>query len=52
MSAKEFFRKVIGIEIDENAPGYKPGRRNTLDLSHNVILYLKTSRSASTASRR
>jgi len=41
MSAKEFFRKVIGIEIDENAPGYKPGRRNTLDLSHNVILYLE-----------
>jgi len=41
MSAKEFFRKVIGIEIDENAPGYKPSRRNTLDLSHNVILYLE-----------
>ena len=41
MSTKEFFRKVIGIEIDENAPGFKPSRRNTLDLSHNVILYLE-----------
>ena len=40
MSGKEFFRKVIGIEIDENAPGYTGTRHRTLDISHNVILYL------------
>lgn len=39
MSAKEVFRKIIGIELDENAPGHT-NRRRTLDISHNVILYL------------
>ena len=38
---KEFFRKVIGIELDENNPFGYPAKQRTLDLSHNVILYLE-----------
>ena len=40
---REFFRKVIGIDPEKCAPEYRVGYRgkqNTLDLSHNVILYL------------
>ena len=39
MSAREVFRKIIGIELDESSPYYTPKQR-TLDVSHNVILYL------------
>ena len=38
---REFFRKVIGIELDENNPFGYPAKQRTLDLSHNVILYLE-----------
>ena len=41
MSTKEFFRKVIGIELPEDAPGNRPAGLAALDLSHNVILYLE-----------
>lgn len=39
MSAREVFRQIIGIELDESSPYYTPKQR-TLDVSHNVILYL------------
>ena len=39
MSAREVFQKIIGIELDESSPYYAPKHR-TLDVSHNVILYL------------
>lgn len=39
MSARDVFRKIIGIELDESSPYYAPKQR-TLDVSHNVILYL------------
>jgi len=39
MSARDVFRKIIGIELDESSPYYTPKQR-TLDVSHNVILYL------------
>ena len=39
MSARDVMRKIIGIELDESSPYYAPKRR-TLDVSHNVILYL------------
>ena len=38
---REFFRKVIGIELDEDNPFGYPAKQRTLDLSHNVILYLE-----------
>ena len=38
---RAFFRKVIGIELDENNPFGYPAKQRTLDLSHNVILYLE-----------
>ena len=38
---REFFRKVIGIELDENNQFGYPAKQRTLDLSHNVILYLE-----------
>ena len=38
---REFFRKVIGIELDESNPFGYPAKQRTLDLSHNVILYLE-----------
>ncbi|MBL0167098.1 MAG: urea ABC transporter ATP-binding protein UrtD [Propionivibrio sp.] len=41
---REFFRKVIGIDPEKCAPEYRVGYRGsqkTLDLSHNVILYLE-----------
>ena len=41
---REFFRKVIGIDPEKCAPEYRvghPGTQRTLDLSHNVILYLE-----------
>ena len=41
---REFFRKVIGIDPEKCAPEYRLGYRGsqkTLDLSHNVILYLE-----------
>ncbi len=40
MSARDVFRKIIGIELDENSPFGYPARQRTLDVSHNVILYL------------
>ncbi|MFT3848226.1 MAG: urea ABC transporter ATP-binding protein UrtD [Propionivibrio sp.] len=40
MSAREVFRKIIGIELDENNPFGYPEKQRTLDVSHNVILYL------------
>ena len=41
MSARDFFRKVIGIELDESTAGNRPGLApGEVDLSHNVILYL------------
>ena len=40
MSGREVFRKIIGIELPEGAPGSQSGKHNTLDVSHNVILYL------------
>jgi urea transport system ATP-binding protein len=44
MSTREFFRKVIGIDPEQCAPAYRsttPGQHKTLDISHNVILYLE-----------
>ena len=44
MSTREFFRKVIGIDPEQCAPAYRsttPGQHRTLDISHNVILYLE-----------
>ena len=44
MSTREFFRKVIGIDPEQCAPAYRsayPGPQKTLDISHNVILYLE-----------
>ena len=38
---RAFFRKVIGIELDEDNPFGYPAKQRTLDLSHNVILYLE-----------
>ena len=41
---REFFRKVIGIDPEQCAPEYRAGyagKQKTLDLSHNVILYLE-----------
>ncbi|WP_263769477.1 urea ABC transporter ATP-binding protein UrtD [Propionivibrio soli] len=39
MSARDVFRKIIGIELDES--NAYTGKRRTLDISHNVILYLE-----------
>jgi len=41
---REFFRKVIGIDPEKCIPEYRVGyhgKPGTLDLSHNVILYLE-----------
>ena len=41
---REFFRKVIGIDPEKCAPEYRvgyTGQQRTLDLTHNVILYLE-----------
>ncbi len=41
---REFLRKVIGIDPEKCSPEYRvgySGKRRTLDLSHNVILYLE-----------
>ena len=40
MSARDVFRKIIGIELDERSQFGYPARQRMLDLSHNVILYL------------
>ncbi|MDR0577554.1 MAG: urea ABC transporter ATP-binding protein UrtD [Candidatus Accumulibacter sp.] len=41
MSVRDVLRGIIGIELDENDPFGRPARRRTLDISHNVILYLE-----------
>jgi len=41
---REFFRKVIGIDPEKCLPEYRvgyTGQQRTLDLTHNVILYLE-----------
>ena len=40
MSTRDVLRKIIGIELDENSPYYHREKQRTLDVSHNVILYL------------
>jgi len=40
MSARDVMRKIIGIELDETSQFGYPARQRTLDVSHNVILYL------------
>ena len=37
---REFFRKLIGIELEPGSRYATPVRTSALDLSHNVILYL------------
>ena len=40
MSARDVFRRIIGIEPDDDGAFGHPSRQRTLDVSHNVILYL------------
>ena len=40
MSARDVFRRIIGIEPDDDGAFGHPSRQRTLDISHNVILYL------------
>ncbi len=40
MSARDVMRRIIGIELDETSQFGYPARQRTLDVSHNVILYL------------
>jgi urea transport system ATP-binding protein len=41
MSTKELLRKIIGIELEDDSQFGYPGKQRTLDLTHNVILYLE-----------